>query len=91
MGLGHTRTWTAGHGPDAMNSPASFFYGDATPPGDPPWPLQNPCPSSLDLYGLAVMYDWVPSGDWETENPSRTVQPPADVPYELFCPPDAPT
>lgn len=83
FGLGHTRTWHPVLGGDLMNSPASFVYGDGSPVGDggERTPLQ--CLSSLNLYGMAELYSWVPSLQWQPSGGSRDL--PENMPYEWFC------
>lgn len=83
FGLGHTITWKAATGPDLMNSPATFIYGDGFAGGDGGERTQLDCFSSLDLYGMAVLYRWVPSGPWQPTYESVPL--PADIPYKLYC------
>lgn len=83
FGLGHTQTWDAVTGPDLMNSPATFIYGDGFAGGDGGERTALECFSSLDLYGMAVLYRWLPSGEWQPTYESTTL--PSSIPYELYC------
>lgn len=83
FGLGHTRTWDATLGPDLMNSPATFVYGDGFPLGDGGERTTMTCISSLDLYGMAELYAWVPSGQWQSTYGNATL--PAHIPYTRYC------
>lgn len=83
FGLGHTRTWDAVLGADLMNSPASFIYGDGSPVGDGGVHTPMACLSSLNLYGMAVLYSWVPNGYWSSSYGS--VDLPEGMQYEWFC------
>ncbi len=83
FGLGHTPTWTTSHGPDLMNSPAPFVYGDGDPLGDGGERTPRKCPSTLELYGLAVLYRWVPRGAWEPT--WGNVALPWWMPYRWYC------
>jgi hypothetical protein len=83
FGLGHTTTWHPKLGPDLMNSPAPFVYGDGFPAGDGGERTKMKCLTSLDLYGMAMLYKWVPSGQWE---PSEGhVNLPKGIPYRWYC------
>lgn len=83
FGLGHTRMWHRRLGPDVMNSPAPFVYGNGFPFGDGGERTARACLSSLDLFGMAHLYRWLPSGDPE---PSfGMVSLPADIPYTWYC------
>lgn len=88
FGLGHTWTWTSTYGPDLMNSPATFVYGDGQVVGDGDEHTARDCISSLDLYGMARLYEWIPSGSVD-EIDEDAVTLPSDIPYELYCPPSA--
>lgn len=83
FGLGHTERWTADFGPDIMNSPAPFIYGDGSPVGDGGERTGMKCLSSLDLYGLAVLYRWLPTGVWVGSG--GTADLPAGIPYQWYC------
>lgn len=83
FGLGHTTTWDATLGADLMNSPASFVYGNGSPVGDGGERTSEDCLSSLDLFGMAELYSWLPSGDWYPSSGNRTL--PESMPYEWFC------
>ncbi len=83
FGLGHTRTWHRKLGPDLMNSPAPFVYGDGFPVGDGGEHTKMKCLSSLDLYGMAVLYRWVPKGEWEPSGGEVTL--PSGIPYRWYC------
>lgn len=83
FGLGHTRTWHPVLGADLMNSPASFVYGDGSPVGDGGERTDPDCLSSLNLYGMAELYSWIPGGYWYPETGWRDL--PAYMPYEWFC------
>jgi hypothetical protein len=83
FGLGHTTTWRADVGPDLMNSPAPFIYGDGSIAGDGGERTPLDCLSSLDLYGMAVLYRWVPDGDWEPSG--GWVNLPPSMPYRWYC------
>lgn len=83
FGLGHTTTWHPTLGPDLMNSPATFVYGDGWAAGDGGNHTPLGCITSLDLVGMANLYRWLPSGSWQ---PSYgTVDLPADIPYTRYC------
>ncbi len=83
FGLGHTRTWHPKLGPDLMNSPAPFVYGDGFTFGDGGERTKMKCLTSLDLYGMAVLYRWVPSGKWESSQ--GEVDLPKGIPYRWYC------
>ncbi|HYZ92163.1 MAG TPA: hypothetical protein VFA34_07195 [Actinomycetota bacterium] len=83
FGLGHTRTWDRRLGPDLMNSPATFVYGDGFPIGDGGERTKRKCLSTTNLYGLAVAYRWIPSGKWQST--SRSVDLPKGMPYKWYC------
>ncbi|HEX9712342.1 MAG TPA: hypothetical protein VGB52_07305 [Actinomycetota bacterium] len=84
FGLGHTTTWHPTLGPDLMNSPAPFVYGDGFAAGDGGERTAMKCLSSLNLYGMAELYSWVPNGHWQPSGGS--VSAPADIPYRWYCP-----
>ena len=83
FGLGHTTTWHHKLGPDLMNSPAPFIYGDGFPAGDGGERTKMKCLTSLDLYGMAELYRWVPNGDWESSE--GEVGLPKGMPYRWYC------
>ncbi|MGH2806447.1 MAG: hypothetical protein ACRDKT_04135 [Actinomycetota bacterium] len=83
FGLGHTTTWHPVLGPDLMNSPAPFIYGDGQTIGAGNERTKMKCLSSLALYGMAHLYRWVPKGEWEGTN--GTVDLPKNIPYKLYC------
>lgn len=83
FGLGHTTTWRADTGWDLMNSPAPFVYGDGSPIGDGGDHTPLACLSSLDLYGMAVLYRWIPEGQFSRS--SGSVSLPTHIPYSLYC------
>ncbi|HEX2296434.1 MAG TPA: hypothetical protein VHN37_14150 [Actinomycetota bacterium] len=83
FGLGHTTTWHPKLGPDLMNSPAPFVYGDGFSAGDGGERTKMKCLTSLDLYGMAVLYRWLPSGEWEGS--SGDVSLPKGMPYRWYC------
>lgn len=86
LGLIHTLHWTEEHGPDLMNSPAPFVWGNGDPAGDGGYHTPRECISSLDLYAIAVAYDWLEEGVWESRDLSGDpVTLPDDIPYELYC------
>lgn len=85
-GLGHTQTWTAA-GPDLMNSPYARTFGDGDPLGDGGERSPRECITSLDLYGLAELYEWIGRGvPFEQREIFSSVPLPASVPYETYCP-----
>ncbi len=83
FGLGHTRTWHPKLGPDLMNSPAPFVYGDGFTFGDGGEQTKMKCLSSLALYGMATLYRWLPSGEWEGS--AGEVDLPKGMPYTWYC------
>ncbi len=83
FGLGHTHTWHPKLGPDLMNSPAPFVYGDGFSFGDGGERTKMKCLSSLDLYGMAVLYRWIPNGTWEASGGSYSL--PKGIPYRWYC------
>ena len=83
FGLGHTTTWHPKLGPDLMNSPAPFVYGDGQMIGAGNERTKMKCLSSLALYGMAHLYRWVPEGEWE--GTSGSVDLPKNIPYRLYC------
>lgn len=83
FGLGHTTTWHPKLGPDLMNSPAPFVYGDGFAAGDGGERTKMKCLSSLALYGMAELYRWVPSGEWEGSQ--GEVDLPKSIPYRWYC------
>ncbi|MDQ3958150.1 MAG: hypothetical protein M3273_07505 [Actinomycetota bacterium] len=66
-----------------MNSPAPFVYGDGAPFGDGGERTKMECLSSLDLYAMASLYRWIPSGEWEPNGGHVTL--PKDIPYGRYC------
>jgi len=82
FGLGHTRTWTTQYGPDVMNSPAPYVFGDNNPAGDGGERTPKKCLSSLNLYGMAVLYEWLAGGPHVGDG---SVSLPGTIPYEWFC------
>lgn len=84
FGLGHTSNWHRTLGPDLMNSPAPFIYGDGFPGGDGGERTRMKCLSSLDLYGMATLYQWIPSGEWAAPEFPEVRLPP-EIPYEWYC------
>ena len=84
FGLGHTMTWHPKLGPDLMNSPAPFVYGDGQTVGAGNERTKMKCLSSLDLYGMAYLYRWVPSGKWDGSGGSIDL--PKNIPYRWYCP-----
>jgi hypothetical protein len=83
FGLGHTRTWHPVLGPDVMNSPAPFVYGDGFPAGDGGERTQMKCLTSLDLYAMATLYRWIPSGEWAATSGATRLPP--EIPYGWYC------
>jgi hypothetical protein len=83
FGLGHTRTWHPHLGPDLMNSPAPFIYGDGQTFGEGHEHTDMKCLTSLDLYGMAELYRWLPSGEWEGS--AGSVSLPRGIPYRWYC------
>lgn len=85
-GLGHTATWRSATGPDLMNSPYGLVFGDGDPAGDGGERSPTACVSSLDLYGLARLYEWVGRGvEWRQRQVPQWTGLPSAVPYELYC------
>jgi hypothetical protein len=82
-GLGHTTTWFGDIGPDLMNSPYPFVYGDGDPLGDGKERSEPLCISSLDLWGLAWLYRWLDNGTWERSTGNTSL--PESIPYERYC------
>lgn len=82
-GLGHTVTWTEYYGPDLMNSPYAYIYGDGDPLGDGGLRTPLMCITSLNLYTLAEVYRWLPDGEWEGS--SGNVMLPEDMEYKMYC------
>ncbi len=86
-GLGHTLTWTHEHGPDLMNSPAPFVYGDGALGGGT---LDDPktCISTLNLYGMALIFGFLDTDatpeEWNNQLPN-TYELPPEIPYEWYC------
>ncbi len=76
-GLGHTLTWTEEHGPDMMNSPATFVYGDGSPVGDGGERTGKQCISTLNLYGMTLLF----GHGWS----SGSYALPDHIPYEWYC------
>lgn len=83
-GIGHTTTWTEEYGPDLMNSPYAWTYGDGDPLGDGGVRTPLTCVSTLNLYALAHVYRWLPDGEWEG-TPDTTVSLPEGMEYKLYC------
>lgn len=83
FGLGHTRTWHHRLGPDLMNSPAPFLYGDGQTVGEGHEHTDMKCLTSLDLYGMAELYRWLPSGEWEGSGGEVSL--PKGMPYRWYC------
>ena len=83
FGLGHTRTWHPKLGPDLMNSPAPFIYGDGQTIGAGRERTKMKCLTSLDLYGMAVLYRWIPDGEFQPS--SGSVSLPKGIPYRWYC------
>jgi hypothetical protein len=83
FGLGHTMTWHPKLGPDLMNSPAPFVYGDGFSFGDGGEHTKMKCLTSLDLYGMAFLYRWIPSGEWQSSGGEVSL--PKGIPYRWYC------
>lgn len=83
FGLGHTITWHPKLGPDLMNSPAPFVYGDGQTIGAGTERTKMKCLTSLDLYGMAHLYRWIPSGEWQPSD--GEVELPKQIPYRWYC------
>ncbi|HVE91019.1 MAG TPA: hypothetical protein VNE62_01780 [Actinomycetota bacterium] len=86
FGLGHTTTWDPVLGFDLMNSPAAFVYGDGSAAGDGGERTTIHCLTSLNLYGMAVLYRWLdtPAKRWERTTGSARL--PGGIPYRWYCP-----
>jgi hypothetical protein len=82
-GLGHTTTWTNWYGPDLMNSPYALVYGDGDPLGDGGIRTPLKCITSLNLYTLAYVYQWLPDGEWMST--SGSVELPESMEYKMYC------
>ncbi len=82
-GLGHSSAWTEAYGPDLMNSPYPFVYGDGDPLGDGGERSQPLCITTLNMYGLAHLYRWMPDGQWVSSEGNISL--PMDMPYERYC------
>lgn len=83
FGLGHTRTIDPVLGHDLMNSPAPFVYGDGSPAGNGGERTSMKCLSSLNLWGMAELYRWIPEGRWEPTYGSGDL--PGHIPYAWYC------
>lgn len=83
FGVGHTHTWHPKLGPDLMNSPYPYVYGDGFAFGDGGERTKLDCISSLDLYALATLYQWVPRGQWQYYSGSISL--PKEIPYRRYC------
>lgn len=83
FGLGHTLTIDPVLGHDLMNSPAPFIYGNGSPVGDGGERTAMKCLSSLNLWGMAELYRWVPSGQWEGTGGFGDLPP--NIPYTWYC------
>ena len=83
FGLGHTLTWHRKLGPDIMNSPAPFVYGDGFAFGDGGEHTKMKCLTSLNLYGMAQLYRWLPKGKWEGSTGETSL--PKTIPYRWYC------
>lgn len=86
-GLGHSQTFLAATGADLMNSPYTEVFGDGHPLGDGGERTTAACISSLDLYGMARLYEWVGMGVPHHQRPDlpSSVALPGAVPYGLYC------
>ena len=85
-GLGHTQTWTSEHGPDLMNSPYGHVFGNGDVLGDGGERTKWDCVSSLDVYGMAKLYEWVGQGkSWAQRTKTFSATLPGTMPYELMC------
>lgn len=82
-GLGHSSAWTRAYGPDLMNSPYPFVYGDGDPAGDGGERSTPLCITSLNLHGLGHLYRWLPNGTWEASH--ENVSLPMDMDYTRYC------
>ena len=83
FGLGHTKTWTKTYGPDLMNSPAPWTYGDGFPGGDGGERSKLKCISTVNLVGMAVLYRWIPKGPWMPSGGKARL--PKGMPYRWYC------
>lgn len=83
FGLGHTTTWHPKLGPDLMNSPAPFVYGDGFPGGDGGERTRMKCLSTVNLIGMAKLYRWIPSGTWVPSGGRAKL--PKGMPYKWYC------
>lgn len=81
-GLGHTLTWTDTYGPDLMNSPAPFVYGDGNGIGDGGVESKKICISTLNLYGMALLFQHLDGKPQVTEGEYAL---PEHIPYEWYC------
>lgn len=84
-GLGHSTTWTEPYGPDLMNSPYPFVYGDGSAVGDDGERSPELCITTLDLYGLAHLYRWLPNGTANWQMSQGNVSLSEEIPYEPWC------
>lgn len=84
-GLGHSTAWTEPYGPDLMNSPYPFVYGDGSAVGDDGERSPELCITTLDLYGLAHLYRWLPNGTENWQGSSGQIALADDIPYEPWC------
>jgi hypothetical protein len=83
FGLGHTKTWTKKFGPDLMNSPAPWVYGDGFPGGDGGERTSLKCLSTINLIGMAELYRWIPKGPWMPSGGRAKL--PKGMPYKWYC------
>ena len=83
FGLGHTRTWTKRYGPDLMNSPAPWTYGDGFVAGDGGERTPLKCISTVNLIGMATLYRWIPKGTWLPSKGQANL--PRRMPYRWYC------
>lgn len=81
-GLGHTLTWTEAHGPDLMNSPAPFVYGDGSPVGDGGERTGKKCVSSLNLHVTALLFQHL---DGKPKVSGGAYHLPEHIPYSWYC------
>lgn len=85
-GLGHTQTFLQETRADLMNSPYTEVFGDGHPISDGGERTPAGCISSLDLYGLARLYEWVGRDvDYRWRNVPSTASLPSWMPYTLYC------
>jgi hypothetical protein len=69
-----------------MNSPYPLVFGDGDPLRDGGERTPADCISSLDLYGLARLYEWVGrSVPWESRVRASSASLPSGIAYELYC------